>query len=891
MVGITTIGSIAYDVIARDRTQEGLETAAKRAKRIQRVGIAIGTAMTGVGVGAKLMADNLNESFMRLDTAMAGVRKTTGMSKAEIAAMRDEFIELSKEIPTSAANLANIGRVAGQLGITGKENILEFTKTVSEMAVSFDMAEEDAAIAMAKMTNVYGLQISEVKKLGSAINVLGNTTEAKEQDLMDFSASLGASAQMLGFTSSEALAMGATLVSMSKNASDSGTRLSRAFAQIASKTDDISRLLGMTKEEFERAFGDDPMAMLEQIVQAIANIEDPLRRDAVATELFDTTGKKAILGLAANFDQLRENLENAETGFREGTSLEEEYANATDTLAAKLGIANNRLEAARIELGGAMAPATLFAANAMSSFAGIIEKMPGPLQTTVGVGLKAGEVFMGLGPILMGLSAIYPVFSAAQMTAAAAGTTLTASIWASTAAFLASPLGLFVVGIAAVGGALVVLEKKFGVVTKTVDILSSGVHRLVGWFKDKLAPGIGLAQSFVEKFGDKLLFLLGPIGAVIFGLKKIHGWLKRDKEELDPASEATREFAAEIAELDEKSKKTSEGIGEAAAMLSRLTSAFNISDSGMADFKSSMESTYAPISEYESLLRDSKYATEELARVQDEIGASKDKVGELTSAYDELARAMKVLSGEAENVEDQERSIEHAQWAVKDAEEAYQEAVAKYGAKSDEALRADLRRRDAIDQLEDANKRLEDIEKQAGEARAERSRIFAEYNVSDLESLEAKLEAEKTKYEEWVNTETLLRQQLADTRAAIEEAEATKGIKEWNRMKDYMEENPISRKVITTYIEKGGHPGAKMPVPSAGKDEGEVPAVVTGEGKSSSSGKEERGAGSRAGGTTTKPPITIYEEYVIHNYSDMEMTQRSIGEAKERGVKDAWGLY
>ena len=71
MVGITTIGSIAYDVIARDRTQEGLETAAKRAKRIQRVGIAVGTAMTGVGVGAKLMADNLNESFMRLDTAMA----------------------------------------------------------------------------------------------------------------------------------------------------------------------------------------------------------------------------------------------------------------------------------------------------------------------------------------------------------------------------------------------------------------------------------------------------------------------------------------------------------------------------------------------------------------------------------------------------------------------------------------------------------------------------------------------------------------------------------------------------------------------------------------------------------------------------------------------------
>ena len=124
--------------------------------------VEISASMTAAGIGAALAIRGMTNAFMELDTAMARVRKTTGASVDEIAELKDAFIGLSKVMPSTASELADVGAVAGQLGIKGKADILEFTETASMMATAFDISSEEAATALAKLSTVCCL--SHIKK-------------------------------------------------------------------------------------------------------------------------------------------------------------------------------------------------------------------------------------------------------------------------------------------------------------------------------------------------------------------------------------------------------------------------------------------------------------------------------------------------------------------------------------------------------------------------------------------------------------------------------------------------------------------------------------------------------------------------------------------------------
>jgi TP901 family phage tail tape measure protein len=207
-----------------------------------------GIAAVGIAVGKSVSA------FADFEDAMAGVKKTTGMSDEAIKSLGEGIKGLAGTIPLAHTELADIAAVAGQLGIQEKDAILEFTKTAAEMATAFDMPAEKAATVAAKLTNIYGLGIEKASNLASAINALGNTTAASESQISDYAMSLGASAVNMGFSSTEAVAMGASLISMGMDASDAGTRLNSAFTAMGKKVEDVSEFLGMYPDTFFNFF-------------------------------------------------------------------------------------------------------------------------------------------------------------------------------------------------------------------------------------------------------------------------------------------------------------------------------------------------------------------------------------------------------------------------------------------------------------------------------------------------------------------------------------------------------------------------------------------------------------------------------------------------------------
>ena len=62
---------------------------------------------------------------IEFESAFAGIRKTVDATEQEFGKLRTGILEMAREMPQSASELAAVGEIAGQLGIQ-TQNILDF---------------------------------------------------------------------------------------------------------------------------------------------------------------------------------------------------------------------------------------------------------------------------------------------------------------------------------------------------------------------------------------------------------------------------------------------------------------------------------------------------------------------------------------------------------------------------------------------------------------------------------------------------------------------------------------------------------------------------------------------------------------------------------------------
>ena len=100
----------------------------------------------------------------------------------------------------------------------------------------------------------------------------------------------------------------------------------------------------------------------------------------------------------------------------------------------------------------------------------------------------------------------------AKLSNATATGILTGATTALTTAFKANPIGMIVVGLILLTITLIALENKFGIVTKSVDMLNQVFDMLAGKV-DKVLDSIKGVTSAAAELGDALTF--GPISGVM----------------------------------------------------------------------------------------------------------------------------------------------------------------------------------------------------------------------------------------------------------------------------------------------------------------------------------------------------------------------------------------
>ena len=353
--GVVGGAGISVIISAVDRFSATFAAAQKGAGR---TGAIFKTFAKTVGLVGVVATGTSVALSTQLETAMVGVRKTTELTATELEDLRNQFIEMSKATGTSAAEFANIGQIAGQLGIQSKADIQSFTQVVVEMASATVLSSDEAALGLARLAAIMDEPIDNSRKMASAMVALGNTVAANEQEILQMSLRLSGAGRVVGLTTAEVLGFAASLAELGIRVEAGGTAFSKLFIKLAAaiskggkQIDLFSQTSGLAVDDFVKLFKEDAAGAVVLFLEGLGEIREQ-GGDVIAVlnklGLSEVRLRDAILRVSGATDNLSTNINRSKKEFEDGTAVNEEFTASLDSVASQFGILRERIKSTLI---------------------------------------------------------------------------------------------------------------------------------------------------------------------------------------------------------------------------------------------------------------------------------------------------------------------------------------------------------------------------------------------------------------------------------------------------------------------------------------------------------------------------------------------------------------
>lgn len=470
----------------------------------------------------------ITRASIQWEQALTGVAKTVDETAPVIARLGEEFVKLSDRIPISSNELARIGALAGQLGVsTGA--IPKFAETIAKLSVSAEgLSTEAAALQLAQFRNVLGFAEGDVDRVGASLIDLGNNFAALEPTILEFVPRIAGAGKVVGLTAGEVLGFSTALAAVRVNSQAGGTAISRAFIRIAEsvaeggeKLQGFANIAGVSVDEFSRLFQVDAAEALTRFVEGL----DAVRRSGGNLfQVFDDLGlseirlRDALLRLAGAGDLTRRAIERGNTAFEENIALNEEAEKFFRTLGNRLRTLGNQIANTAAIFGDALRPAIERVLEVGLRFSGFLRQVAERLEMTSDRTkiLVAGTIAFAaaLGPVLIVLGTVITL----------AG--LAAQGFAGLSAALGGiSFGAIAVAIGTVGATLLTVVAAVGAVTAAILTASGETVTFGRVVKEVVNGALRLFQLLVEAvkviagtIRDVLVDAFKNVGQVIGGV-------------------------------------------------------------------------------------------------------------------------------------------------------------------------------------------------------------------------------------------------------------------------------------------------------------------------------------------------------------------------------------
>lgn len=356
------------------------------------------------------------------ETAFAGVRKTTEATEEEYARLKQGILDMSKELPASASEIAGVAESAGQLGIS-KDNLLDFTRVMIDLGESTNLSSEEVATSLAKFANITNMSADKYSNLGSTIVALGNNFATTEADIVSMATKLASTGELVGLSEPQIMALATTMSSVGIEAEAGGSAMSKLLKKIQMAVEiggkdltQFANVAGMTAQEFKSSFEQDAVRALSAF---IGGLNDTKRNGKSAIAILDDMGltevrlSNTVLSLANANDLMTNAVNLANNAWQENTALSKEAEQRYATTASKINMLGNKIKEIGIKIAEELLPMVNEVVEVIGKWVDKFSKLDDRTQRIIvlisGIVATIGPLLIMIGSISKGISTIITV--------------------------------------------------------------------------------------------------------------------------------------------------------------------------------------------------------------------------------------------------------------------------------------------------------------------------------------------------------------------------------------------------------------------------------------------------------------------------------------------------
>ena len=532
-------------------------TSAKIDRKFRKIGesaldVSKKSAILGTSLSAPLGL--VANEAIKFEDALSDVGKTTGLKGKQLDILGESILDLSTTSRSSITDILKIAEIGGQLGVSTKD-LKGFTEASNKFAVALGSdygGTEEAITQVGKIQSLFAdtrkMNIADViTKTGSAINELGAKGSGTSANINDFILRIGQLPDALKPSLVKTASLGTFFEESGLKAEIASGGLTNLFLTAGKNIGSFASQMKISTNEAKSLLKSDPSKFAVKFSESLKGLNpDQLAVKLDKLKVGSQETIKVVGSLGNGQKRLSELFTVSNEAFKSGISLNNEYNTKNETTQAQIEKSKNNFQALGIIIGTQLLPVV---SDLVKSVIPIIKNFTDWIKNNKDLTKKiliTTSVIAGLSFAISGISAIVSVFSSIMaVTAIRIALVTTASYLFSGAitvlsvafTILTSPITLIVLGIVALGFAIIGLIKYWNQLSNAVLILLGPLGLVISFFKslynnwelvkESFSSG-GILEGF-KSIGKVVLdSILAPIQQVLEIVDKLTGsdWSK-----------------------------------------------------------------------------------------------------------------------------------------------------------------------------------------------------------------------------------------------------------------------------------------------------------------------------------------------------------------------------
>lgn len=384
----------------------------------------LGAQSLAAGATVTAPVKRTTTDFMSFEDAMIGVaRQVQGLKDdagnftPEFDAWKIKIQELSKELPLTTVQIANMIESAARMDIA-KEELEDFVRLNTQMAIAFDAQNPDELVdQFGKVSKNFKLTIADTKDLADTINWLDDNAISKGTGIIGYMNRVAGISGIAKISAKNMAALGSTLQTLGAEEEDSATAVTTIFTRLGvagnhSEVDGGLKKLGLDPQKIAKGMASNAQDTLMLIVERIKKLKDEDKLD-VMKGLVGIPHIKTISKLVDNTEEWSRQIALANDELAKN-SMSREFQTRMKALSASTGIFQNRLFNLSATIGGTLAPTLK---DIMSKAGDVVDKFKNWIEANHELASKimivvaaVGGALTAFGGLSLALSfLVYPI--------------------------------------------------------------------------------------------------------------------------------------------------------------------------------------------------------------------------------------------------------------------------------------------------------------------------------------------------------------------------------------------------------------------------------------------------------------------------------------------------